>query len=176
MGVMLAATVNVAVYAATVKHKSGPHLPTHQYIAGEAWRYLDNLQMNGDPVVTKDLVDEFKTYIGNKTDTYIHPHNNEQVITYTGWHVGMNPPANWEPGDNGAPDVPWSEYDESEFLGASVSGSCQTTINTLIGSLSRVDDLFTAGSCVDPGNDIIEGIHEEDVFQLANLESPIGDL
>ncbi|MBI1733222.1 MAG: S8 family serine peptidase [Gammaproteobacteria bacterium] len=144
----------------TLKYKSSPKQPTHQYIAGEAWNLLP-------PTAMKT---EIGKYIGNRAayTVGLFPFETE-VVTYTGSFGGINPPSTWTPSDPSSPGVPWSAYDESDYYVGDIEGQCPNPVEGGITSDSD-SDIGSVGPCDEPGDDIIEGIHEEDLFALENLD------
>ena len=124
-----------------IAHQSDPSEPVHQYLAGEAWQLLPDSAMKT----------ELQKYIGNKINYSI---DGVTVTTYTGLFNNENSPASWTPSDD-QPTVPYSEFSTENFES---------------GDIERCGDLgednLTVGSCEEPGDDIIEGSHEEDLFRL----------
>ena len=156
----------------SIKHKSEPRTQTHQYLAGEAWQLLSSGTMKT----------EIHQYIGNKLTYSL---GDDVVVTYSGKYnedinlngqldegedvnangvldVNRQEDQGWAPGGI-RPTVPVLYYDENRYMP-------KFTVNDPIdNNTGNGADNETAGFSNYPGDDIIEGVMEEDFFGLPSI-------
>ncbi|MBI5116586.1 fibronectin type III domain-containing protein [Candidatus Poribacteria bacterium] len=151
----------------TPMHKSEPMTQAHQYLAGEAariWPGTNGLDLQSQDDWTNFFNgshSEIWDYIGAKT-TYV-PIDTYGVVTYGGRDHNGQPitDTTWPSPSIGR--VSYSCYNEEVYYSFDLEtpggdGSC---------------DNLTVGGFQNGGNDIIEGTHEEDLFNaISNLGLP----
>jgi hypothetical protein len=124
------------------KHTSGPHQPTHQYLAGQAFELLRH-----DPASAPEMLSEMATYIGQPMVDwcYWREADNRFNFTYGGKENNTQPGTKEtrcsEEGNQFA--VPYADYTAAQWQGEGDNNAS------------------TAGT---DGNDIIEGTQEEDQY------------
>lgn len=164
-----------------IKHQSEPHMQAHQYLVGEAARIWPG------GYVTDSNHHEIWDYIGEKVNYDLNDAAiccDTNVTTYGGRfngqvvkspfdpralpctdprHISTNPLGCIGHVDNDYA-VPYSEFNLQKF-------STGTGTNDIAKCGDQGPDNLTAGSCTDPGDDILEGVMEEDYFALFNPDN-----
>lgn len=140
----LAALLALAAWPALARqeHTSGPHQPTHQYLAGQAFELLRH-----DPASTPEMLAELGAYIGAPAVDWCYWRGNDNRFNFTYGgkesHSQSGPKESRcsQAGDQRA--VPYADYTAAQWQDEDDNGA------------------ETAGT---GGNDIIEGTHEEDQY------------
>lgn len=131
----------------TPQHESSPEVPVHQYLAGEASHYLPD-DTDEDLVMRR----EFHEHIGNRI-SFSFPGTSDRVVTYTGRRESAVVPATWIP--TATSPCPYSEFQPSIWRGNDLE-------------FADGNGNQTIGDAAAGGDDIIEGVMEEDYFQIRN--------
>ncbi len=155
-----------------IRHKSEPNMPTHQYLVGEAYNLLPEGEFKR----------ELKDYIGNKiTYSFVGKYDNVTVTNYSGKYnedinlndvldageylngngildINIHESDGWIPGGI-RPDVPFSHYNADKYSFSDINNTFGN------GSDNQTAGFFNAG-----GDDVIEGVMEEDLFARVNLD------
>ncbi len=158
-----------------IKHKSEPDMQTHQYLVGEAAKIWPG------GYVTDSNHHEIWEYIGEKVEYDLNDAavlSDTHVTTYGGRFNGEYVKSPFNPrtlpcsdprhisticSDSNDHAVPYSELNKKTF-------SIGTGTNDLGRCGERGPENLSAGSCTNGGDDIIEGVMEEDYFAIVNLD------